>query len=107
MKPTARSSSVLARAVPFVEHGKMRQVPIEEAIWRALFADALKGDVKASALIMRFIDTPASPKSGSLSDPIDEDGVLHVTLNIGDKNVIAENIRANRQYYAEHKDDDA
>lgn len=79
---------VLARPVTFTENGKSRQIPVEEAIWRGLFADALNGNVKASAVIMRFIDTPASPTGGGLSDIIDEDGTLHVTLNIGDKDVI-------------------
>lgn len=74
---------VLAREVPFAEGGKTRRITIEEAIWRTMYAEALKGDVKATALIMRYADTPASPDGGALSDIISEDGVLRVTVNIG------------------------
>lgn len=74
---------VLRRPVQVTEHGKTRQIPLEEAIWRTLFADALKGDVGASAVVMRYIDTPASPPEGSMPDIIDANGVLRVRINIG------------------------
>lgn len=74
---------VLARSVQVAEQGKARQITIEEAIWRSLFADALKGDVKAAAIVMRYIDTPASQRAGGTSDIIDADGMLHVKINIG------------------------
>lgn len=74
---------VLARSVSVTDKGKAREIAIEEAIWRSLFADALKGDIRAAAIVMRFIDTPASPKEGSMPDIIDANGMLRVRINIG------------------------
>lgn len=73
----------LTRPVPITDQGKTRHIPLEEAIWRSIFADALKGDVKAASIVMRFIDTPASLPEGSMSDIIDANGVLRVRINIG------------------------
>lgn len=74
----------LAGRTILVREGKARKrMTYEQAIWRSIFAGALKGDPKALSLVNRFVDLRQSREGFRPSDIIDENGVLRVTINLG------------------------
>lgn len=78
---------IAARPITVRENGAPRKMAFEEALWHSLYADALKGDHKARALIVRFIDTIGSSDFKRPPSDVDK-GETIFTLNIGDKKVI-------------------
>lgn len=74
----------LAARPILVREGKARKrMSYEQAIWRSIFAGALKGDPKALSLVNRFVDLRESREGFRPSDIIDENGVLTVRVNLG------------------------
>jgi hypothetical protein len=71
------------RMIPVRDGDVRKRMSYEQAISRSVYAGAMKGDPKAWRLIDRFVDIDALPASSQLSDIIDENGVLKVSLNLG------------------------
>lgn len=81
---------VASRQIPVRDNGVQTKMSIEEALWQKLYADSLKGDAKAMALVMRFQDKIGVAGVEPRRDGADDVQFIEFSLSLGERSVIGD-----------------
>lgn len=81
---------VALRKIPVRDNGILKTMPIEEALWHKLYADSLKGDAKAMALLVRYQDKIGVGGVEPRRDGADDVQFIEFSLSLGERSVIGD-----------------
>jgi|GEM_PF-5693485 len=79
---------IALRQIPVRDNGIQKTMSIEEALWHKLYADSLKGDAKAMALLVRYQDKIGVGGVEPRRDRTDDVQFIEFTLSLGERTVI-------------------